>query len=123
MKWKSESTATKLTSISRFAILVIITLFAIATISLMTHGSIWLVGSLVTIGILLTSITMIVPGLLLIFRRPDLAYAWHRGTHPRIYRNIPWEKLPKDKNRLIYADSIISLFFAIAFIIWFISEQ
>ncbi len=121
MKWNSKSIVVKFIFISRITLLSSIVFFASASIS--SQGAIGLTGGLFTIGALLLCVSFIAPGILIIFRRPDLASAWLRGIHPFAYSNASWEELSSGQRKSVYVGSMIPLFFVVAFIVWVISEQ
>ncbi len=123
MNWNSKSIVAKFIYISRITSFFSIVLLASAAISLMLQSAIWLTGVLSTIGALLGCVSFIAPGILIIFRRPDLASAWLRGLQPFTYSNAPWEELSNGQKRSVYVGSMIPFFFVVAFIIWVISEQ
>jgi hypothetical protein len=123
MKWNSISTEVKLFAISRYTILSSIALLIIAAIFLWLHGAIWLVASLSIIGFLLCCISWIMPGLFLIFRRPNLAYAWLNGRNPLSFSDVSWELLSGKQRREVYTASMITFIAVIAFIVWVISEK
>ncbi|HCR72812.1 MAG TPA: hypothetical protein DIW23_15315 [Anaerolineae bacterium] len=124
MKLNSKSIEAKLMLTSRATFLSAIALFAGATVLIMTHYSMWMIaGLLFTIGAVLFLISAIAPGILIITKHPNLAYAWRNGIYPLAFSDTPWELLSSKQRKLVYIDSIISLFVVIVFIIWFISEQ
>jgi quinol-cytochrome oxidoreductase complex cytochrome b subunit len=103
-------------------ILLAIAFFVGAAISILTQGVMWLTIGLFTFGALLFCAGLIVPAILLILKQPHLAYAWLRGSNPLVYANVHWEELSDDKRRSVYIHSMIALAFAIAFIVWVMSE-
>ena len=105
----------KLTFISRIIALLAIAFCASATISIMTIDALWLAAGLFTIGAILGIVGWIVPGILIILGRPNLAYAWLDGVHPSVYTRVPWGELTSHKRRSVYFESMIPLVFVIAF--------
>ena len=123
MKYDSKSIEKKLTLISRYIFIFSMVFFASATIVIMAQGAILLVAGLSIVGVLLFCVNWIVPGLLIIFRCPDLAYAWLHGRNPIVYSSTSWELLSNNKREKVYFDSIITFLMTVAFIIWAISEN
>jgi hypothetical protein len=123
MKWNSKSTAMKCILISRITILSSIVFLVVAAILLMVHSAIWLIGALSMIGGVLFCISLSIPGILIICRRPDLAYAWRNGRYPLAFSDTPWELLSSKQKRSVYFESMFTLFFVIVFIVWTLSEQ
>ena len=123
MKKGTNTIETRFMLVSRIIFLLSIALFIGATISLMTNMVLWLTSSLFVLGAILFLINLIVPGILLLFRHPDLAYAWLRGRNPIVFTNAHWDELSSDKRKSVYIDSIFTSIFVTTFLVWFLSKQ
>ena len=123
MKKGTNINETRFALVSRITFFLSIALFIGATISLMTNMASGLTSSLFVPGAILGLINFITPGILLLLRHPDLAYAWLRGRNPIVYTNVHWDELSSDKRKSVYIDSIFVTIFVTVFLVWFLSEQ
>lgn len=122
MKWNSKSITMKYAFISRITLLLSIVSWIGATILLMVHSVILLVATLFVVGVSLFFVSLMVPGMLLICKRPNLAYAWRNGRY-LLFSDASWELLSSDQKRSFYFESMFTLLFVIAFTVWALSEQ
>ena len=112
----------RLSFVAGTMMLLSIALFASAGVLLMAQSAKWLIIGIFTMGGFLFCVNVMVPGILLLLRRPNLAYAWLRGRNPLMYAHVHWEELSANKRRSIYVDSVMALVFVIAYFVWLIRE-
>ncbi len=123
MKHDSKSIEMKLALISRIIVIFAMVFAASAAIVIWTQGVILFVAGLSIFSALLWLVNLVVPGLLMIFKYPNLAYAWLHGRNPIVYSSTSWDLLPNSKREVAYFDSIVTFLMAVAFIVWAISEN
>lgn len=122
MKWNSKPIEMKYKFISKITGLFSILFLVGAALFLLVHGPIWLITILSIAAGVLICISLSLPGILIIIRRPNIAFAWRNGRFP-LFSGKPWELLSNEQKRSIYFESMFTLFFVIAFIVWIISGQ
>ena len=67
----------------------------------------WFSSISIKLAILIISVSLVIPGLFIVFRRPCLAQAWLIGISPFYASAIPWSQLSSWKKFGVYFTSIL----------------